>query len=270
MDDLHHNYSWIFFTIGIVFLAIGLARLSAATFGIIKVREDFRAILDQTLDSIFIFAADSLQYRYVNEGAVRQVGYTRDELLSMHAYDIEPDYSESALRDLVAPLVRGGQSSMVFESVHQHKSGQRLPVEISLQYMAPKDQPPHFIAIVRDIADRKAAEAALRDRESFVRAILDTAVYGIVTIDATGIDTVIIGGVDIHVCCEATAREARHHNRRVIFLADGTATRDQPDAGWGTITADKMQCNVLTRMALGYAEVTTIEDVIGRLETERK
>ena len=90
------------------------------------------------------------------------------------------------------------------------------------------------------------------------------------TLGAAGIDTVIIGGVDVHVCCEATARDARHRNRRVIFLADGTATRDQPDAGWGTITADEMQHNVLTRMALGYAEVTTIEDVIGRLETEMR
>ena len=40
------------------------------------------------------------------------------------------------------------------------------------------------------------------------------------------------------------------------------------DAGWGVIPADEMQRNVLTRMALGYAEVTTIDDVIKRLDTE--
>ena len=89
-------------------------------------------------------------------------------------------------------------------------------------------------------------------------------------LNTEGIDTLIIGGVDVHVCCEATARDARHRNRRVIFLADGTATRDQPDAGWGVISADEMQRNVLTRMSLGYAEVATIEDVIARLETEQK
>jgi len=80
-----------------------------------------------------------------------------------------------------------------------------------------------------------------------------------------GIDMLIIGGVDVHVCCEATARDARHRNLRVIFLADGTATRDMADSGWGVITADEMQRNVLTRMALGYAEVTTIEDVVRRI-----
>jgi len=81
-----------------------------------------------------------------------------------------------------------------------------------------------------------------------------------------GIDTLIIGGVDVHVCCEATARDARHHNFKVVFLSDGTATKDQPDAGWGSISADEMQRNVLTRMALGYAEVATIGEVQCRIE----
>jgi ureidoacrylate peracid hydrolase len=38
------------------------------------------------------------------------------------------------------------------------------------------------------------------------------------------IDTLIISGVATHSCCEATARDARHRNYKVIFLSDGTAT----------------------------------------------
>lgn len=48
------------------------------------------------------------------------------------------------------------------------------------------------------------------------------------------IDTMIIAGLAAHSSCEATARDARHRNYRVIFLSDGTATYDHfRDMGWG-------------------------------------
>jgi ureidoacrylate peracid hydrolase len=81
-----------------------------------------------------------------------------------------------------------------------------------------------------------------------------------------GIDTLIIGGVDTVFCCESTARSARHRNYRVIFLSDGTETSDQPDMGWGAISARDVQRFVLTIMALRYAEVASVEDVLRRVQ----
>ena len=80
-----------------------------------------------------------------------------------------------------------------------------------------------------------------------------------------GIDTMIIGGVDTVFCCEATARDARHRNYKVIFLSDGTATADQPDLGWGVISADAAQRCVLTVMANRYAEVLSVEEALRRI-----
>lgn len=81
-----------------------------------------------------------------------------------------------------------------------------------------------------------------------------------------GIDTVIISGVATHSCCEATARDARHRNYKVIFLSDGTASYDRlPDMGWGEISGDDIQRFVLTIMAQRNAEVSSIEDVLGRI-----
>jgi len=81
-----------------------------------------------------------------------------------------------------------------------------------------------------------------------------------------GIDTIIIGGVDTVFCCESTTRDARHRNYKVIFLSDGTATSDQPDMGWGAISADEVQRYVQTIMALRYAEVASIEAVLKRIQ----
>ncbi len=133
-----------------------------------KELNQFKRTLDRTLDCVFMFDASSLKFFYVNEGALRQVGFSRDELLKMHPFDIKPDISESQFQDLIAPLLSGEKDALTFETTHQHKSGQRIPVEIFLQYIAPNDEPPRFVAIVRDITERKRIE---RMKSEFVSTV---------------------------------------------------------------------------------------------------
>ena len=128
----------------------------------------FKNTLDRTLDCVFMFDADSFRFFYVNEGAMRQVGYSRDELLHMHPFDIRPDISEAQFHALIAPLLAGEQDSLTFETTHKHKYGQRIPVEIFLQYIATKDEPARFVAIVRDITERKRIE---RMKSEFVSTV---------------------------------------------------------------------------------------------------
>ncbi|MBN4079025.1 PAS domain S-box protein [Beggiatoa alba] len=120
--------------------------------------EKFKQILDQTLDSVFIFNAESLAFSYVNLGAVEQVGYTKPELLNMTPVEIKPEFNESKFRAILLPLLNNEVDSFTFETVHQHKSGERIPVEIFLQYFPESDDVGQFIAIVRDISDRKRLE----------------------------------------------------------------------------------------------------------------
>jgi len=118
----------------------------------------FKSTLDRTLDCVFMFDAETLRFFYANEGALRQVGYTREELLAMHPYDIKPDITPDQFVALIAPLLAGHKASLTLETVHRHKNGQQIPVEIFLQYIAPADEPARFVAIVRDITERKRVE----------------------------------------------------------------------------------------------------------------
>lgn len=102
-----------------------------------------------------MFDAQNLQFFYVNQGAVDQLGYTRQELLGMHPYDVKPLYPESEFRHMVAPLVNGEVRRLNFQTIHRHKEGHDLPVDISLQYVKLEDEPARFIAIVRDISEQK-------------------------------------------------------------------------------------------------------------------
>ncbi len=129
------------------------------------------ATLDATEDCAFIFDPETLRFSYVNQGSIRQFGYTRAELLTMTPLDIKPEINEARFREMLRPLLRGEVRSHQFTTLHRHKDGHDVPVEINLQYVVPAGERPRFIAIARDITERKRAEEELREANE--RAILD-------------------------------------------------------------------------------------------------
>ncbi|MDH5219365.1 MAG: PAS domain S-box protein, partial [Gammaproteobacteria bacterium] len=150
-----------------------------------KELQQFKNTLDQTLDCVFMFD-ESLRFTYFNEGAMQQVGYTQDELLSMSPYDIKPFISEEDFRRMVAPLLAGSQASISFETVHQHKNGNQVPVEIFLQYVKSVDESGRFVAIVRDITERKLAEQSLQAASEFNQKIISESPIGMAIYNSDG------------------------------------------------------------------------------------
>ena len=122
----------------------------------------FKTTLDMTSDCVFMFEPDTLRFFYVNKGAMEQVGYSYDELMTMTPVDIKPGHDEKSFRQQINPLIEGVNSFTTFEATHEHKNGMQIPVEISLQYIAPAGESPRFVAIVRDITERKLADAELK------------------------------------------------------------------------------------------------------------
>lgn len=114
----------------------------------------FKKTLDETLDCVFMFEPVSLKFFYVNAGAVNQVGYSHEELMNMTAYSIKPEYTKEKFHEMIAPMIAGNQSVASFETIHEHKDGHEIPVEIFLQYINPPGEHPRFVAIVRDISER--------------------------------------------------------------------------------------------------------------------
>lgn len=144
-----------------------------------------KTILDQTLDCIFTFDQETLLFNYVNQGAMLQTGYSEEELYQMTPLAIKPEFDEEAFRKLLAPLLDGTKESLLFQTVHQHKEGALIPVEICLQHVSTPDAP-SFVAIVRDISKRKEAEEALRASEARFKAVINDAPVGIFQCDPEG------------------------------------------------------------------------------------
>jgi PAS domain S-box-containing protein len=146
----------------------------------------FKATLDQVHDCVFMFSADSLHFVYCNRGAVMQVGYTEDELLTMKPLDIKPEFTERTFREMLEPLRDGSCAVQVFETLHRHKDGHDVAVEVSLQFVAEAGQAGLFAAVVRDITERKHAQEALRLSEERFRSLFENSPIAYQSLDREG------------------------------------------------------------------------------------
>jgi PAS domain S-box-containing protein len=137
-------------------------------------QREVREALDLTRDALLILDAETLHFTYANDGASRQVGYAKDELLRMTMLHITPELTEDQLRDLLGPLERGERTSLVFTTVHHHRDGTDIPVEILIQAI-PGDSgtPTRYVKIARDVSERLETEERLRRAEQHLRVVED-------------------------------------------------------------------------------------------------
>lgn len=60
---------------------------------------------------------------------------------------------------MVEPLLKSPGKSLNFETIHRHKDGHDIPVEVRLQYVTIDQAQGRFVSVVRDITKRKEVEA---------------------------------------------------------------------------------------------------------------
>ncbi len=143
--------------------ALGNSMAQALTInGLYTNLENFQKTLDNTLDSIFIFSPDSLEMSYVNNGATIFTRQSRKELLSKKLYEIVSGMKEEDLQQKIQEILDDPQRRhSVFEAFINHPEKGKLSVEIYLQHVDHPDQPDEFLAIVRDITERKNSELSM-------------------------------------------------------------------------------------------------------------
>lgn len=146
----------------------------------------FKTTLDMTLDCVFMFSPETLRFFYVNQGAMQQIGYTYNELLRMRPTDLLTEFDEENFRAIMKSMIQGKRNAITFESWHRHRNRTLIPVEVFLQYIYPVDQEPRFVAIVRDITERRRAAESLATAEERSRLLLESAGEGIYGLDLEG------------------------------------------------------------------------------------
>ncbi len=113
--------------------------------------------LQKSLNEIYIFSRDTLLFQYVNEGALKNLGYSELEIVRFTALDIKPDLTKESFGELVLPLINGKKEKIVFYTNHQRKDGSLYPVEVHLQLIKQGEEIV-FLAVILDITERKKAD----------------------------------------------------------------------------------------------------------------
>ncbi len=160
-------------------------------------------IVEESVNEVFVFHAETLAFLQVNRGALENLGYSREELLALTPVDLLPDYDEDRFRAILEPLRAGTETQEKLEAVHRRKDGTTYDVMIRLQLMK-TETPPVFIAIVADVTERKLQNERLRQAQK-MEAI--GQLTGGIAHDFNNLLTVIIGNLEM--LDAATEDEAR-------------------------------------------------------------
>jgi len=130
----------------------------------------FRTLLDNSTDAIEVIDPVTLRFLDINETACRALGYTREELLSMGVFDIDPVFGKDPLSSQVLAQLRES-GRVLLETIHRRKDGSTFPVEVNVT--AVELDKPYLVAITRDITARKVLEAAQQDSARRLQRIID-------------------------------------------------------------------------------------------------
>jgi PAS domain S-box-containing protein len=103
---------------------------------------------------------------YANEATCKALQRSRDELLGMYMWDIQPKYTMEKWQEHWQEIKKRG--SFTFETIHYTKDGREIPVEASVNYVKSDGNEFNF-TYIKDITDRKRSEEALRASEERLR-----------------------------------------------------------------------------------------------------
>lgn len=135
----------------------------------------YRKYFNYATDAMFVITPDMMHRRFglfadVNKEAIRRLGFTLDEFLTLTPFDIHPPETGQFLENIFEQLYV--EESTTFESVHKTKDGRLIPVETNIILLHIEGEE-LILAGARDITERKHAEQAIKESESLYKLLAD-------------------------------------------------------------------------------------------------
>jgi len=129
-----------------------------------------RLLIDHSNDAIEVVDPATLRFLDVNQKACLVLGYSREELLSLSVPDIDCTVDKAVQTETRKTLNQAG--AVIIEGTHRRKDGSTFPVEVNIKRVQHAGHG-YFITVVRDVTERKRAEAALLQSEKRLQTLLE-------------------------------------------------------------------------------------------------
>ena len=198
-----------------------------------RLKQDFRQIRDSEQrhrelfeanpHPMWVYDLETLNFLEVNEAAIYQYGYSREEFMGMTIKDIRPSEDVVRLLDNVTKVTEGlNDTGSVWR--HRTKGGRLLDVEIMSHFLLFQGRRAELV-LAHDVTEQKRAKRLLKDN---ARQQLLVARLGQLALSVDGVDKVI------ESASEATAEGlGTTFSRIALFDPQRSAFVMTAGLGWG-------------------------------------
>ncbi len=139
----------------------------------------YRGAFGAAKDGISIVDANGI-YLDANRAYCEMLGFSYEEIVGTSPKDsLHPDYRHQLMEEFIPNIQKTG--GVRLESVMVRKDGNPIPIEVSGVRFTHAGQPA-FLAITRDITERKQAEAELVASEERYRFLTDNVADGVMVV----------------------------------------------------------------------------------------
>jgi PAS domain S-box-containing protein len=147
--------------------------------------ERYRDLVENAHDLIYGHDLKG-NFTSINKAGERMTGYSLEETLKLNLIQtLAPEYQEKALQMLSRKLA--GEKVTAYDLAVRAKDGHHVMVEVNTWLVYKDGALVGVQGIARDITERRRAEEALRDSEARKRAILESSMDGVITMDHQGL-----------------------------------------------------------------------------------
>mgnify|MGYP001496437662 CR=1 FL=1 len=231
-----------------------------------------RFCVDRAGDSMFWIDSDG-RILYVNDATCAGLGYSREELLRMTIFDLDPDFQTDLWQRHFEDLRRRG--SIILETSHRAKDGHVFPIEVNANYVHFGNHEVNF-AFTRDITERKRAqEERLKLEQQLLHAQkLESlgVLAGGIAHDFNNILTSIIGNADLalmRINPESPAVDNLHSIEKASARAADLARQMLAYSGKGKFVISNHDINDLLQEMLHILQVSISKKAVLRLNLTR-
>lgn len=134
----------------------------------------FRAVAESAVDGIVTTDVDG-KVLFCNESLGKIFGYSTDEIVGENLTILMPDRLKNDYKEGLELYKESGEHRRLgrtLKTIGLRKNGTEFPFEMSLSAWKSGGRI-YFTSIIRDITERKKAEEALKNSESFLNSIVD-------------------------------------------------------------------------------------------------
>jgi len=148
-----------------------------------------RAVVETAVDGVILIDAAGRVLMF-NPACEKLFQYQDDEVIGQNVKMLMPGQYRDAHDGYLDNFHRTGERKIIGigrEVMGQRKDGSTFPMHLSVGEAKQDDGNPIFVGIIHDLTERERVERVLRESAARLGAVVDTAVDGVILIDAHGL-----------------------------------------------------------------------------------